>query len=48
MTVYKAALKMERPQDIGVFGGSAGGALTLEMMLRAKAGRICRCRAPST
>jgi acetyl esterase/lipase len=36
MTVYKAALKMEKPQDIGVFGGSAGGALTLEMMLRAK------------
>jgi monoterpene epsilon-lactone hydrolase len=36
MTVYKAALKMEKPQDIGVFGGSAGGALTLEMMLEAK------------
>ena len=36
MTVYKAALKMEKPQNIGVFGGSAGGALTLEMMLRAK------------
>jgi acetyl esterase/lipase len=36
MTVYTAALKMTKPQDIGVFGGSAGGALTLEMMLRAK------------
>jgi acetyl esterase/lipase len=36
MTVYKAALKMTKPQDIGVFGRSAGGALTLEMMLRAK------------
>ncbi|HEY1856332.1 alpha/beta hydrolase [Acidocella sp.] len=36
MTVYKAALKMEKPQNIGVFGGSAGGALTLEMMLQAK------------
>src|ERR1700722_708877 len=36
MTVYKAALKMAKPQDIGVFGSSAGGALTLEMMLRAK------------
>ena len=36
MTVYKAALKMTNPKDIGVFGSSAGGALTLEMMLRAK------------
>ena len=36
MTVYKAELKMTKPQDIGVFGSSAGGALTLEMMLRAK------------
>ncbi len=36
MTVYKAALKMTKPQDIGVFGRSAGGALTLEMMLSAK------------
>jgi epsilon-lactone hydrolase len=36
MTVYKAALKMTNPNDIGVFGSSAGGALTLEMMLRAK------------
>jgi acetyl esterase/lipase len=37
MTVYKAALTMVPPQNIGVFGSSAGGALTLEMMLRAKA-----------
>ncbi len=36
MTVYAAALKMTKPKDIGVFGSSAGGALTLEMMLRAK------------
>jgi monoterpene epsilon-lactone hydrolase len=36
MTVYKAALKTTNPKDIGVFGRSAGGALTLEMMLRAK------------
>jgi epsilon-lactone hydrolase len=36
MTVYKAALKMTKPKDIGVFGASAGGALTLEMMLEAK------------
>jgi epsilon-lactone hydrolase len=36
MTVYKAALKTTNPKNIGVFGRSAGGALTLEMMLRAK------------
>jgi acetyl esterase/lipase len=36
MTVYKAELKTTNPNDIGVFGRSAGGALTLEMMLRAK------------
>jgi epsilon-lactone hydrolase len=40
MTVYKAALKMTKPKDIGVFGSSAGGALTLEMMLRAKLGHL--------
>jgi monoterpene epsilon-lactone hydrolase len=36
MTVYKAALKTSAPKNIAVFGTSAGGALTLEMMLRAK------------
>ena len=36
MTVYKAATGMVPPRNIGVFGSSAGGALTLEMMLRAK------------
>jgi monoterpene epsilon-lactone hydrolase len=36
MTVYKAAVKMTDPKKIAVFGSSAGGALTLEMMLRAK------------
>jgi epsilon-lactone hydrolase len=36
MTVYKAELKTTNPKDLGVFGRSAGGALTLEMMLRAK------------
>ena len=36
MTVYKAAIKMTDPKKIGVFGLSAGGALTLEMMLRVK------------
>jgi acetyl esterase/lipase len=35
MTVYKASLKTTDPKNIAVFGTSAGGALTLEMMLRA-------------
>jgi acetyl esterase/lipase len=37
MTVYKAAIKTTDPKNVAVFGSSAGGALTLEMMLRAKA-----------
>ena len=36
MTVYGAATKMVPPGNLAVFGSSAGGALTLEMMLRAK------------
>jgi acetyl esterase/lipase len=36
MTVYKAVLKTTDPKDVAVFGTSAGGALVLEMMLRAK------------
>jgi epsilon-lactone hydrolase len=36
MTVYKAALKMAKPKNMAIFGTSAGGALTLEMILRAK------------
>ena len=36
MTVYKAALKTTDPKNMAVFGTSAGGALVLEMMLRAK------------
>ena len=36
MTVYKAQIKSLNPKNIAVFGSSAGGALTLEMMLRAK------------
>jgi epsilon-lactone hydrolase len=36
MTVYKAALKTTYPKNMAVFGTSAGGALVLEMMLRAK------------
>ncbi len=40
MTVYQAAVKMVPPQNVAVFGSSAGGALTLEMMLRAKQGGL--------
>jgi monoterpene epsilon-lactone hydrolase len=36
MVVYKAELKSSDPKRIAVFGTSAGGALVLEMMLRAK------------
>ena len=36
MTVYKALIKTTHPKNVAVFGSSAGGALTLEMMLRAK------------
>jgi acetyl esterase/lipase len=40
VTVYRAALRTTNPKDIGVFGSSAGGALTLETMLRAKQARL--------
>jgi monoterpene epsilon-lactone hydrolase len=36
MTVWKAALKMAEAKNMAIFGTSAGGALTLEMILRAK------------
>lgn len=36
MTVYQELLKTHDPKDIAVFGTSAGGALVLEMMLRAR------------
>ena len=36
MTVYEAVLKTTSAKNIGVLGTSAGGALVLEMMLRAK------------
>ena len=36
MTVYRSVVKTTDPRKVAVFGGSAGGALTLEMMLRAK------------
>jgi monoterpene epsilon-lactone hydrolase len=37
MTVWKAATKMADPRKMAIFGTSAGGALTLAMVLRAKA-----------
>jgi acetyl esterase/lipase len=37
MAVWKAALKERDPRQMAIFGSSAGGALTLEMVLRAKA-----------
>jgi monoterpene epsilon-lactone hydrolase len=36
ITVWKAALKTHDARSMAVFGSSAGGALTLEMVLRAK------------
>jgi len=36
MTVWKAATKMARPKNMAIFGSSAGGNLTLAMVLRAK------------
>jgi monoterpene epsilon-lactone hydrolase len=36
LTVYKNALKTTDPKNIAIFGSSAGGALTLEMVLKAR------------
>jgi acetyl esterase/lipase len=36
MTVWKAEIKTNNPKNMAIFGTSAGGALTLEMVLRAK------------
>src|SRR5205807_3313507 len=36
IAVYKAVSKMTNPKNIAIFGSSAGGALTLEMILKAK------------
>ena len=36
VAVWKAALKMAKPQNMAIMGTSAGGALTLEMILRAR------------
>ncbi len=36
MTVYKSAIKTVGPKNVGIFGTSAGGALVLEMVVKAK------------
>ncbi len=36
MTVYKSVLKTTAPKNVGIIGTSAGGALTLEMIVKAK------------
>ncbi len=36
MTVYKSVLKTTDPKKVGIIGTSAGGALTLEMVVKAK------------
>jgi len=40
MTVWKAATKMARPKNMAIFGSSAGGNLTLAMVLRAKQDKL--------
>jgi acetyl esterase/lipase len=37
VAVYRELLKTHKPKDIGIFGTSAGGSLTLTTLLRAKA-----------
>ena len=36
MAVWKAVVKMQKPNNIAIFGTSTGGAMTLAMILRAK------------
>ena len=36
MAVWRAALKLQKPRNMAIFGTSAGGAMTLAMILRAK------------
>jgi monoterpene epsilon-lactone hydrolase len=40
MTVWKAALRMAKPRNMAFVGTSAGGALTLSMVLRAKQDKL--------
>ena len=36
MAVWKAALTMQKPENMAIFGTSTGGGMTLAMVLRAK------------
>src|SRR4051812_34351108 len=40
MAVYRDALKTAKPQNIGIFGTSAGGNIALAMVLRARAEKL--------
>ncbi len=40
MTVWKAALKTTKPHNMAIFGTSAGGSLTLSIVLRAKQDKL--------
>jgi len=40
MAVWKAAVKMAKPRNMAIFGTSTGGAMTLAMVLRAKAEKL--------
>ncbi|AOO79821.1 alpha/beta hydrolase [Bosea vaviloviae] len=40
MAVWKAATKMANPRNMAIFGTSTGGAMTLAMVLRAKAEKL--------
>jgi acetyl esterase/lipase len=40
MAVWKAALEMQKPANMAIFGTSAGGGMTLAMILRAKEERL--------
>ena len=40
MAVWKGAVKMADPKNMAIFGTSAGGALTLSMVLRARQERL--------
>jgi acetyl esterase/lipase len=40
MAVYRAVLKTTNPRNVGIFGTSAGGGMTLAMVLRAKSEQL--------
>lgn len=48
MAAWKALLATEKPQNLGVFGTSTGGGMTLALILRAKAEGVARPAAIAT